>query len=420
MSTPDHPPETAGPASAAQRAAEAEVERVFRADHGRVVASLARVLGDLELAEEAVQEAFTVALERWPVDGVPPSPTGWIVTTGRNRALDRLRREARRDDKQAQSVLLHVSDDEEVTAVTDDRLRLIFTCCHPALAPEAQVALTLRLVCGLQTSEIARAFLVPEATLAQRAVRAKKKIRAARIPYRVPERDELPARLGPVLAVVHLVLNEGYLASSGPDLQRVDLVGEAVRLARLLVALLPGEPEPVGLLALALLTSARTPARTGPGGELVRLPDQDRSLWDDALLQEGHDLVRWCLRRDEPGPYQVQAAIAAVHTDAPAAADTDWAQILALYDHLFELTPTPVVALNRAVALAEVEGPAVALLTVDTLNLSGFHLFHAVRGDLLMRLGRTEDARRELVIASQNTGNDRERLLLVARIESVP
>jgi RNA polymerase sigma-70 factor (ECF subfamily) len=391
------------------------VEGSFRRDYGRAVATLARLLGDIGLAEEAVQDAFAVALETWPRTGVPPSPTGWIVTTARNRAIDRFRREATREQRHAQAALLLAADeDEEDYAVRDDRLRLVFTCCHPALSPAAQVALTLRLVAGLTTPEIARAFLVPEPTMAQRIVRAKNKIRDARIPYRVPDEHELPDRLRPVLSVIYLVHNEAYVATSGDSLDRVDLAAEAVRLGRLVVDLMPDEPEARGLLALMLLNDSRRPARVAPDGSLVRLSEQNRTLWDTALVAEGQALVRECLRRHAPGPYQIQAAIAAVHSDAPTADDTDWRQIVALYDQLLVVAPSQVVRLNRAIAVSELDGPVVGLAEIDAADgpasaLDDYHLLHAVRAELLARHGRTVDAVAAYDRAIARTDNAAER-----------
>jgi len=389
----------------------AEIERVFRAEYGRAVAVLVRVFGDIDIAEEAVQDAFTAAVQRWPAAGLPPSPAGWIITTARNRAIDRLRREASREDRHAQAALLHAQDEPaaEEGAVRDDRLRLIFTCCHPALAASAQVGLTLRLLGGLTTAEIARAFLVPEPTMAQRLVRAKGKIRDAKIPYRVPREADLPERLRAVLAVIYLIFNEGYTASSGEALVREDLCAEAIRLGRLLAELMPDEPEALGLLALMLLIESRRAARTTPGGGLVLLADQDRSRWDRDLIAEGQAIVRLCLRRNQPGPYQIQAAINAVHSDAPIAAATDWRQVLRLYDQLAVLAPTPVVALNRAVAVAEVAGPGAALALVGALDLDSYYLFHAVRADLLRRLGRGAEAAQAYEAAIARTGNAAER-----------
>ncbi|TMQ91249.1 sigma-70 family RNA polymerase sigma factor [Actinomadura soli] len=387
------------------------IERIFRAEHGRAVSVLVRVFGDVDVAEEAVQDAFAEAVRRWPADGAPPSPAGWIITTARNKAIDRLRREAAREGKQAQAVLVNVAEPVEEGVVRDERLRLMFTCCHPALALQARVALTLRLLGGLTTAEIARAFLVPEATMAQRLVRAKGKIRDAGIPYRVPEEADLPGRLTGVLAVIYLVFNQGY---GGRD----ELAAEAIRLGRVLAELMADEPEVLGLLALMLLIESRKGARMRDG-ELILLADQDRALWDRGLVDEGQALVRRCLRRNRPGPYQIQAAINAVHGDAARAEETDWRQILQLYDQLMGVAPSPVAALNRAVAVAEVEGVEEALAVVDGLDLGHYYLFHAIRADLLRRLGRREAAAAAYDEAIGRTENEAELAFLRRRRVSV-
>ncbi len=397
-----------------------EIERVFRQEYGRAVAVLVRCFGDITMAEEAVQEAFATALQRWPSAGIPPSPPAWIITTARNRAIDRFRRDASRQARQSQyAALQHADEAADEDLVTDQRLRLIFTCCHPALAQAAQVALTLRLLGGLTTAEIARAFLVPESTMAQRLVRAKGKIRDASIPYRVPDAAELPVRLRSVLAVVYLIFNEGYAASSGHQLVRDDLSREAIRLGRQLAELMPDEPEVMGLVALMLLIESRRSARLTAGGDLVLLADQDRRQWDRALIAEGQAIVRRCLARNQPGPYQIQAAINAVHSSAASADATDWRQILQLYDHLLSVAPGPVVALNRAVAVAEVHGPHAALTLIDGLPLDRYYLFHAIRADLLRRLGRTTEAASAYEAAIALSGNATERGFLTHRRDTL-
>ncbi len=392
------------------------IARVHREEWAGVVATLARRLGDLDVAEEMTAEAFATAVERWPADGVPPNPGAWLTTTGYRKAVDRLRRETRRDDRHREALML-LDAPEPLGAVDDDRLRLVFTCCHPALGMEARIALTLRMVGGLTVAEVARAFLVEEAAMARRITRAKAKIKAARIPFGVPLREDLPARVTGVLAVLYLIFNEGYLASGpGTPAVRSDLTAEAIRLTRLVRALLPADGEVAGLLALMLLTEARRTARVSDGGDLVPLAEQDRVAWDRGLIAEGHALVRARLATGEPpGRYQILAAINAVHTDAADVRDTDWAQVVALYDQLVCLDPSPVVRLNRAVAVAELDGPQVALAQVDGLPLEGYHAFHATRAELLRRLGRREEARAEYDRAIERAGNTAERAHLTRR-----
>jgi RNA polymerase sigma-70 factor, ECF subfamily len=398
-----------GDDDAAAKLDQAEVGRIFREESGRSVAALIGVFGDIDVAEDAVQEAFAAALRRWPMDGLPPNPGGWIMTTARNRAIDRLRRESRGRELLGEVAVLSPGNDDpgrpkEVGPVPDDRLRLIFTCCHPALSTEAQVALTLRLLGGLSTREVARSFLVAEPTMARRLVRAKHKIKAARIPYRAPEDHELPGRLRPVLAVVYLIYNTGLTSPAEPG-----LCAEAIRLARILVTLMPDEPEVAGLLALLLLTESRRGSRLRPDGSLALLGEQDREQWDRALIKEGQAIVRRCLRRNQPGPYQLQAAINAVHADAATIEQTDWSQIVALYDRLLAAAPTPVVALNRAIAIGEMQGPAAALVLVDELDLSNYYPFHATRADLLRRLGRHREAEAAYERAASLAPTDAER-----------
>jgi RNA polymerase sigma-70 factor, ECF subfamily len=391
------------------------ITRVHREEWARVVAALARRFGDLDIAEDSAGEAFAIAVQRWPVDGVPPSPGAWLTTAANRKAIDRIRREAKREAKHKESLLR--SDPSEPVAIDDDRLRLVFTCCHPALAMEARVALTLRMVGGLTVSEIARAFLVQQAAMGRRITRAKLKIKAAGIPYRVPSAEDLPARLTGVLAVLYLIFNEGYLASD-PEKEavRADLTVEAIRLARLVRELMPTDGEVAGLLALMVLTEARRAARVSPGGELVTLDEQDRSAWDRELIAEGHALVRARLASGQaPGRYQILAAINAVHTDARHVGDTDWSQVVALYDQLIRLDPSPIVRLNRAIAVGELDGPQVALAEIDGLPLDGYHAFHAGRAHLLRRLGRDEEAQAAYDRAIGLAGNTAETAYLIRR-----
>jgi len=396
------------------------IARVHREEWARLVATLTRRFGDLDLAEEAAAEAFATAVARWPADGVPPNPGAWLTTTASRKAIDRIRRESKRDDKHKEARMLRDDDPPwPPGAIEDDRLRLIFTCCHPALAMDSRVALTLRMVAGLTVPEIARAFLVPETTMGRRITRAKAKIKAARIPYRVPAAEDLPARVRGVLAVLFLVFNEGYLATGpGTEPVRHELTAEAIRLARLIRALMPGDGEVAGLLALMLLTEARRTARVSASGELVTLGEQDRGAWDTALIAEGHRLVRERLAAGAaPGRYQILAAINAVHTSARDGRDTDWPQVLALYDQLVRLDPSPVVALNRAIAVAEIDGPEVALAAIERLadKLAGYHAYHATRADLLRRLGRSQQSRAAYDKAIELAGNAAETAYLTRR-----
>ncbi|NUR98572.1 MAG: RNA polymerase sigma factor [Kribbellaceae bacterium] len=398
---------------------EEAITQAHRNEWARVVASLAKRFGDLDIAEESAAEAFAAAVERWPADGVPPNPGAWLTTTANRKAIDRIRRENKRDDKQKEAQMSYDEPPEPLGVIDDERLRLIFTCCHPALAMETRVALTLRLVGGLTVPEIARAFLVQETAMGQRITRAKAKIKAARIPYRVPAAEDLPSRMSGVLAVLFLVFNEGYLAT-GPDTDpvRQDLTAEAIRLTRLIRALLPADGEVAGLLALMLLTEARRTARVSQTGELVALDEQDRGAWDTAMIAEGHDLIRERLAtRVPPGRYQILAAINAVHTSARDIRDTDWSQVVALYDQLARIDRSPIVALNRAIAVAELDGPDVALAIVDGLGdkLSGYHLFHATRADLLRRQGRSEESRAAYDAAIELAGNTAEVAYLTRR-----